>query len=157
MRIAEVRPDEIAYLVQLGKELVMAGTFGVDGPEFDWNYTLMNTKRTLDLPDYYIRMAWDDNEVPCGFVAGHLTPFFFSPKLMAVEDGWFVRAGTPSRAKIAMQLMRGMMHWAIEEKQAVLLQTGDIASIDTVAVWALYNKLGFTRFGAIYKYAKGQG
>ena len=55
-----------------------------------------------------------------------------------------------------MRLMRGMMHWAIDECKAVLLQTGDIASIDTVAVWALYNRLGFTRFGAVYKYARGQ-
>ena len=156
MRITEVKQDEVAYLVQLGRELVAAGTFGSDGPEFDWNYTLMNTKRTLDLPDYYIRMAWDDDNMPCGFVAGHLTPFFFSPRLMAVEDGWFVRAGTKDRAKIAMRLMKGMMAWAIDECKAVLLQTGDIASIDTVAVWALYNRLGFTRFGAVYKYARGQ-
>jgi hypothetical protein len=75
---------------------------------------------------------------------------------MAVEDGWFVRAGTKDRAKIAMRLMKGMMTWAIDECKAVLLQTGDIASIDTVAVWALYNRLGFTRFGAVYKYARGQ-
>ena len=150
-----MQPDEIAYLVRLGQELVAAGTFGTDGPAFDWNYTLMNTKRMLDLPDYYIRMAWDDDNMPCGFVAGHLTPFFFSPRLMAVEDGWFVRAGTKDRAKIAMRLMRGMMQWS-DDKGAVLLQTGDIASIDTVAVWALYNRLGFTRFGAVYKYARGQ-
>jgi hypothetical protein len=156
VRIAAVQPDEVAYLVRLGQELVAAGTFGTDGPAFDWNYTLMSTKRVLDLPDYYIRMAWDDDNMPCGFVAGHLTPFFFSPRLMAVEDGWFVRAGTKDRAKIAMRLMKGMMAWAIDECKAVLLQTGDIASIDTVAVWALYNRLGFTRFGAVYKYARGQ-
>ena len=81
----------VAYLVQLGRELVAAGTFGSDGPEFDWNYTLMNTKRTLDLPDYYIRMAWDDDNMPCGFVAGHLTPFFFSPQADGCR-GWMVRA-----------------------------------------------------------------
>ncbi len=156
MRIAEVQPDEVAYLVGLGQELVMAGTFGSDGPAFDWAYTLANTRHALADKDHYIRMAWDDDDKPCGFVAGHLTPFFFSPRLMAVEDGWFVRAGTPSRAKIAMRLMQGMMQWAIDDRQAVLLQTGDIASIDTVAVWALYNKLGFTRFGAIYKYSRGQ-
>jgi hypothetical protein len=155
VRIAEVRSDEVAYLVQLGKELVMAGTFGTDGPEFDWNYTLMNTKRTLDLPDYYIRMAWDDDDRPCGFVAGHLTPFFFSPRLMAVEDGWFVRAGTKDRAKIGMRLMQGLMKWSIDERGALLLQSGDIASIDSVAVWAIYSRLGFTRFGAVYKYSRG--
>ena len=155
MRITEVKQDEVAYLVQLGRELVAAGTFGSDGPEFDWNYTLMNTKRTLDLPDYYIRMAWDDDGKPCGFVAGHLITFFFSPKLMAVEDGWFVRAGTRGRVRIAIELMHGLMRWAIDDKQAMLLQTGDIASINSTAVWAIYNRLGFTRFGAVYKYSKG--
>jgi hypothetical protein len=48
------------------------------------------------------------------------------------------------------------MKWAIDERGALLLQSGDIASINSTAVWAIYNKLGFTRFGAVYKYARGQ-
>jgi hypothetical protein len=156
VRIAEVQSDEVPYLVGLGKELVEIGTFGMSGPAFDWNYTMMNTKRVLDLPNYYIRMAWDDDNHPCGFVAGYVTPFHFSPALMAVEEGWYVREGTKDRTKIGMRLMQGLMKWAIDERGALLLQSGDIASINSTAVWAIYNKLGFTRFGAVYKYARGQ-
>jgi hypothetical protein len=155
MRIVPVAQDEVAYLVQLGKELVEAGSFGITGPDFDWDYTMKSTRDLLGRADYYIRMAYDDNDRPCGFVAGHVAQFYFSPKILAYEDAWFVREGTPSRAKIAIGLMRGLMHWALDAQGALLLQSGDIASINSTAVWELYKHMGFTHFGAIYKYSRG--
>lgn len=155
MQIVEITEQNIAYLVQLGKELVEAGTFGIIGPDFDWDHALANTKAAMQSDNYYIRMALDDNDDPCGFVAGHVCPFYFNPKLIAYEDAWFVREGTPGRARIAMLLMKGMILWALDEKKAMMLQSGDIASIDSTAVWALYSHMGFTRFGAVYKYSRG--
>jgi hypothetical protein len=88
----------------------------------------------------------------CGYVAGYVEHFYFSRRWQALEHSWFVREGTPFRAKIAMMLMRGMMKWAIEDMGAVLLQTGDIAGINSVGVDALYRKMGFQRYGSVYKY-----
>jgi hypothetical protein len=105
-------------------------------------------------PDYYIRVGIDDGGEYCGFVGGHVTPFFFSPKLMGVEDGWYVRAGTPGRTKIAVRLMRGFVAWCLDERGALLVQTGDIAAINSLAVDAIYKHMGFTRFGTIYKYER---
>ena len=155
MRIEPISGENVAYIVQLGKELVEAGTFGMSGPEFDWDFTMQMTRGLMERDDYYLRMAYDDEDRPCGFVAGHVSQFYFSPKLSAYEDAWYVREGTSSRAKIAMALMKGLVHWALDAKGALLLQSGDIASIDSTAVWALYNHMGFTRFGAIYKYSRG--
>ena len=155
MRIELITDENIAYLVQLGKELVEAGTFGISGPDFDWDYAMANTREALSRDTYYIRMAYDDSDTPCGFVAGHVEQLYFNPAWQAVEDSWFVREGTPSRAKIGMALMRGLIHWALDAKGALFLQTGDIASIDSNAVWTLYQHMGFTRFGSVYKYARG--
>ena len=53
-----------------------------------------------------------------------------------------------------MQLMRSYVNWCIDEKGAVLVQTGDIAGIRTVGVDAIYRHMGFTRYGTLYKYER---
>jgi ribosomal protein S18 acetylase RimI-like enzyme len=107
----------------------------------------------IDDVNYYFRMARDDTGY-VGAVCGSVAPFFFSPSLMGVEDAWYVREGTPNRAAIAMRLMRGFVDWCLDDKGAVLVQTGDIASIDTLAVDTLYRRMGFTRFGTVYKFVR---
>jgi hypothetical protein len=74
--------------------------------------------------------------------------------VLGVEQAWYVREGTVRRAAIGMQLMRGFIDWCMNEKQAVEVQSGDIAGIRTVGVDAIYRRLGFTRYGVIYKFAR---
>lgn len=154
VRIEPIIEDNIAYCVNLGKELVALGSFGQTGPEFEWEVALASTRASARDPDYYIRMAVDDNGEYCGFVGGHVTQFFFSSALMGVEDAWYVREGTPWRTKIAVSLMRGFVSWCLDVRGALLVQTGDIAAINSLAVDAIYKHMGFTRFGTIYKYAR---
>lgn len=154
MKIVPFTEENVSYAVQLGKELVAAGTFGTSGPEFDWDFTMAGTKFLMGLDRYYLRLAYDDGDDACGFVAGHVQPFYFSPKLGAYEDAWYVRSGTQGRTKIAVALMRGFVKWALDERGALLVQSGDIASIDTLAVDSIYKHMGFKRFGSVYKYAR---
>lgn len=154
MKIVPFTEENVAHAVQLGRELIAAGTFGLYGPPFEWDYALARTKSLMELDYYYLRLAYDDDNAPCGFMAGHVVPFYFSPKLGAFEDAWFVRPGTKSRTKIAVALMRGFVGWALDERRALLVQSGDIASIDSLAVDSLYKHLGFKRFGSVYKYAR---
>lgn len=154
MHIEPVDERNVAHCVQLGQELVKLGSFGQNGPRFDWDYALQSTLASLRSPDYYIRVGVDDRGDYCGFVGGHVTPFFFSPTLMGVEDGWYVRDGTPGRTKIAVALMRGFVAWCLDERRAILVQTGDVAAINSLAVDAIYKHMGFTRFGTIYKYER---
>jgi hypothetical protein len=74
--------------------------------------------------------------------------------VLGIEQAWYVREGTARRAAIGMQLMRGFIDWCMNEKQAVEVQSGDIAGIRTVGVDAIYRRLGFTRYGVIYKFAR---
>ncbi len=155
MRIEPVTEQTLAYVTQLGKEMVELSQFGITGPDFDWNHSLAQTRWCLAQDNYYIRMASDDLNKPLGFVAGHVVQFHFSPLWMGMEDAWFVREDTVDRAKVGMALMRGFVRWALDDKKAVMVQSGDIAGINSEAVWALYKHMGFRRFGSIYKYSRG--
>jgi hypothetical protein len=151
MRIVQVDESNVGYAVGLGQELVSASVFGDTGPAFDWQHTLASTRHAASSPHYFIRLAQSDDGSYTGFVGGHLSPFFFSPRLMGIEDAWFVREGAPDRTKAAMMLMRAFVDWCID-RDAVLVQSGDIANINSVATDTLYKRLGFRRFGTAYKY-----
>jgi len=151
MPIVEVDESNVGYAVGLGKELVSASLFGQTGPAFDWGHTLTTLRYAASTPTYFIRLAQSDSGEYTGFVGGHLSPFFFSPVRMAIEDAWYVREGTPNRTVVALTLMRAFVLWATEQ-DAVLVQSGDIANINSVATDALYKRLGFERFGTAYKY-----
>jgi hypothetical protein len=95
--------------------------------------------------------------VHTGLMLGRVQPFSFSPRLFGDEVLWYVRQGSPNRTKLAAELMQRFVNWAIDERGAVRVQTGDIANIDTLAVDALYRHLGFTRYGTIFKYERERG
>ena len=40
MKIVPFDEGNVAYAVQLGRELIEAGTFGLNGPPFEWDYAL---------------------------------------------------------------------------------------------------------------------
>lgn len=154
MRYVPMDENNIPYCVAVAKELHGLGTFGRHGPEFDWDFCTAQFIDVCRSKDYYNRFAVDSDGVFIGGVVGHVMPFIFSPKLVAIEDAWYVREGAEDRTKAAVVLMRGFVKWALDEMDAVLVQTGDIAAIDSVAVDNLYRHLGFKRFGTIYKYAR---
>jgi len=146
--------ENIPYAAQLGKELYELGSFGIIGPTFDWDYTIRSLMHARTDPNRYLEFAVDDDGIFVGGVFGHVDAFFCSPKLLGIEDGWYVREGTPSRAKVAMTLMRNFVDWCLDERGAVLVQTGDVAAIHSHAVDTLYRHMGFTRFGTIYKFQR---
>jgi hypothetical protein len=118
---------------------------------FEWNHCLATMRKVVASPVFFVRMAGNKDGF-CGAVVGHVDQFFFSPKRMATENAWYVREGTPFRAQIAMTLMREFIDWSMTDMGADHVQCGDIANINTMAVDALYRRIGFKRYGAIYKY-----
>ncbi len=155
MKIEPVQHSTVAYAVQLGKEVIEQSQLGILGPDFDWDHSIATVRTYIDNPNQYMRLAFDDDGSVMGFVGGRVVQFFHSPRLMGIEDVWYVRESVVPRAKVGMALMRGFVGWALDEKKAVLVQSGDVAGINSEAVWALYNHMGFKRFGSIYKYTRG--
>jgi len=152
VNIVPLTLDNIPYAVNLAQELHRLGTFGREGPEFDWDYCTHTMILATKDPNYYFRLATLDDAY-VGAVCGKVVQFFFSPKIMGLEDAWYVREGTPKRASIAVKLMQGFVGWCMD-RGSVLVQSGDIAGIQTLGVDALYRHMGFTRYGMIYKYAR---
>jgi hypothetical protein len=153
IEIERLNTCNVAYAVGLAKELHALGTFGADGPEFDWDHCMRTMQHVMQSPTHYFRLARDDTGY-VGAVVGHVEAHFFSPQLMGIEEAWFVREDTVNRAAIGLRLMRGFVEWCIHEKGALSVQSGDIASIQSVGVDALYRRMGFARLGVIYKYVR---
>ena len=144
-----VTESTVAHGVQIAKELIELGSLNT--VPFDWQHALKTLRMIMVSDMWFPRLAYNSNGL-CGTLLGHADTFFHSPRLVAHENGWFVREGTPFRAKIAMTLMREFMEWALQYKGADHIQCGDIANIRPIAVDALYRKLGFKRYGVIYRY-----
>jgi hypothetical protein len=145
--------ENLPYAVGLAQQLHGLGTFGTDGPVFDWDFCRSTMARSLASPDHYFMLARNADEY-VGAVVGHVTTHFFSPAIMGIEEAWFVREGTTDRAAIGMGLMHGFVDWCMNEKQALSVQSGDIANINSVGVDALYRRMGFARLGVIYKFVR---
>lgn len=154
MRIERLSNDNIGHACGLARELHSLGTFGIEGPPFDWDYNFGALKLAMERPEKFcVLLANCDGYV--GAVFGAVTTFLFSPSLYGVEEGWYVREGTPRRAAIASALMRTFTDWCYEpERNAVYVLAGDIAAINTVGVDALYRRLGFKRFGTHYRHKR---
>ena len=145
----------LAYAVGLAKELHGLGTFGRDGPEFDWSYCRRTMLGVMNDENCYFMLARDESGY-VGAVCGKLVTFYFSPKLMGIEDAWYVREGTPRRAAIGVRLMRGFVAWCFD-RGAVIVQSVVTLQAYAPLVWMpVYRHMGFTRFGTIYKYARAE-
>lgn len=154
MRYELLTPDNLPYAINLAKELHALGVHSIAGPEFDWHYSHHAFPRLYATDDGYMQLAVDDGGTYVGAVCGRIYPFIFSPRLQGIEDAWYVREGTPKRAAVACHLMRNFVSWCLDEKDALFVQTGDIADINAHAVDTLYRHLGFKRFGSVYKYQR---
>lgn len=151
MELLPLTLDNVAYAVGLAQEMHKLSTFNESGPEFDWEHCSNAMRYTLDNPNYFFMLAHDGDYV--GAVCGRVIPFYFSPKLLGVEEAWYVREGTKYRASIGMRLMESFVTWCYD-KGATMVQSGDVAGIRTVGVDALYRHMGFTRYGSVYKYVR---
>jgi ribosomal protein S18 acetylase RimI-like enzyme len=143
----------LAFAVGLAREMHGLSTFGMDGPVFDWEFCRSTMARTMQSPNHYFMLARNGDGY-VGAVVGHVETHFFSPKIMGIEEAWFVRENTPNRAAVGMKLMRGFVDWCMNEKHALSVQSGDIASIQSLGVDALYRRMGFARLGVIYKFVR---
>src|SRR5262245_11576631 len=103
----------IPQCVALARELHNLGTFGYNGPEFDWDYCTAQFIRVCKSPNFFHMFAIDEDERYIGGMIGHVETFMFNPKLMAVEDAWYVREGVKDRAKIAKHLMQSFVNWGL--------------------------------------------
>jgi hypothetical protein len=150
VKLTRVTEQNLAYCVQLAKELVDAAQFTVP---FDWDFATTQGRTSVQRTDCYNCMAMHGDDYT-GMVLGHVTHLYFSPALIGVEDAWFVRPGSPDRTRTASALMRGFVAWC-RDRGAIAVQTADTASIAPLSVDRLYRHLGFKRYGSVYNYTIG--
>lgn len=134
---------------KLIKELVSLGSFN-DLP-FDEKHTMKTIEHSLRTPGYFTLLSKDTeyNEYT-GIVAGHLSQMLFAPITIAIEMCWYVREGAYQRTLTGKRLMQTFEKWAFDNG-AKIIQTGEVAGINSVAIDRMYRLLGFSRAGTIYQ------
>jgi len=150
--------DNMAYGCALGKELHAQGALSYI--PFDESYNRALTAHKMHDPSWWLRLArTTDGGEYCGVMVGNVTSTLFSQRLIGYEQLLYVRKGTKYRGAIALNLVRNFLSWCYTIHGCVMVQSGDVAAINSLAVDALYRHAGFKRFGAIYAhepYAGGE-
>lgn len=116
---------------------------------FDVLSTTRLGMRCLNDPACFCQMAFDDAGVNVGCMVGYVTPLVFSNKIIGVEEGLYVRDGTPSRAGIAAEMLRRFVRFC-EDAGAVDVRTGVINGAENYAADVFYRRNKFRRIGTIY-------
>jgi hypothetical protein len=142
----------VPYTVQLARELHDLGSFR--DVAFEHDTTTQRMIAVMNDPSWFFQVAKDDDGIVCGAMCGCVDTFFFSRQLVANEHALYVREGTKGRTRIAAQLVRNFIKWALDDKHATHVQTGDVAAINSLAVAQFYKHLGFQQWGVIYKYSR---
>jgi len=146
IEIVPVDRENLSSGVMLCKELHDLGTLNV--VPFDVAYAVKQGEDLMTNPNWFVRLAKSNGKFQ-GIMMGYVTPFMFSPKIMANESCLFVRQQAKERTKIGSKLVKEFVAWA-KSKEAVLIQAGDIACIDSLAIDRFYRAMGFKRAGGIY-------
>lgn len=151
MLYEKVTPETVPYMAALCRELHSLGSYrDVPVDEVYLYNFIMNA--ACDPENWFTMLAKDDDGYYVGMVAGMIVPMVFTPRRIGIEHAWYVREGTPNRGKVAKQLMQNFVDWAVMERDAMHVQAGDVANINSVAVDGLYRLLKFKRAGTIYMY-----
>jgi len=151
MRIVPFAEHNLDDVVTLGAELHDLTPFAKTGPAYDAAFARRMVIGVMDHDAYYCRLAYDDTDCACGFLGGHVVPFYFSAALGAYVDLWFVRPGTVGRGRIAKSLMQGFIDWAFIVHGAVMIQGGDEVQIDRLAIDYMLRQFRFVPSGTLYK------
>lgn len=151
VHLEPVTTHNYAYMCALCKELHGLGT--MSHIEFDDSYNRAVIHTHMTNPVWFMMLARDMDGVEyVGAMAGHVQASMFSQRMMAFEQGLYVRKGTRYRGSIALALVRAFMRWCYDTHDCAMIQAGDVASIESIAVDALYRHAGFRRYGAIYNH-----
>jgi GNAT superfamily N-acetyltransferase len=97
---------------------------------------------------YFCQLAYI-NDTCIGCMAGYLTGLVFSAEHIGVEEGIYVREGTPQRAAIAAEMLKRFVRFC-KDAGCADVRTGVISNIDNYAVDIFYRRNGFKRIGTIY-------
>jgi len=154
IRLEPVNEQNMAYACAIFKELHGLGAMSCY--EFDESYNRAVTAHHMHEPGWWGRLARDVNDTEyVGVMVGNVQFALFGQHKIGVEHALYVRAGTRFRGAIAMRLVKDFMSWCYLVHDCIMVQSGDIASVDGEAARAIYIRCGFRNYGALYSHERG--
>jgi hypothetical protein len=143
----------MAYACAIFKELHGLGAMSCY--PFDDAYNRALCAHRMHNPTWWVQLARsvDDTEY-CGCMVGNVQMTLFSTARIGVEHALYVRRGTKFRGAIAFNLVRSFLSWCYDVHDCIMVQSGDIASVESEATRALYIRCGFKNYGALYSHER---
>jgi hypothetical protein len=152
-RIEPFDEHNMAYASAIAKELHGLGAMSIY--PFDEAYNRALIAHRMHDPTWWGRLARDTSDTEyCGIMVGNVQTTLFSQARIGVEHALYVRRGTKFRGAIAMKLVRSFVAWCYDVHDCIMVQSGDIASVESEAARALYIRCGFKNYGALYSHER---
>jgi len=153
-RIEKIDEHNLPYACSMFKEL--HGLSDLRRFPFDESYNRALTAHRMHDPAWwgYLARDLDDTEY-VGVMVGSVQTALFSLARIGFEHGMYVRAGTRFRLATALHLVNSFVAWCYYAHNCIMVQSGDIASINGQATHVLYRRAGFRPYGAIYSHERG--
>ena len=154
VQIEPVDEHNMPWACGLFKEL--HGLSSLSCYPFDDHYNRALCAVRMRDPTWWVRLARNVNgDEYVGTMVGQVQMTLFSQRLIGIEHLLYVRSTTSFRGAIAMQLVRSFMRWCYDTYDCIMVQSGDIASINGEASRAIYIRCGFKNYGALYSHERG--
>lgn len=120
---------------------------------FDESYTRAVTANLMHHPEWWgcLARSVDDTRY-VGVLAGHICGLLFSQAKLGKQCAFYVRANVHFRGAIAMTLLRTFTQWCYTEHGCIMVESGDVASINGEAYHALHIRAGYRHYGTLYNH-----
>lgn len=147
MKIRPACPDDLAELVELGRQMhAESPRFSKLGFDTFKVHALLAT--AMNDPRYFLMVADNDGEL-VGGLAGFMAPHWFSQDEVAQDLALFVN---PDRrgGMAAVRLVKEFVTWA-ESKSAKLIGLGISTGVLVEETAQLYRTIGLKQFGYLFE------
>ncbi len=147
----EYKPFEVERLrdiLQLGIAMQQEGDYAA--VPFDIEQAAKSIlAMVINNPNGFGLLAYTDQGVAAGMIAGSVTPYFFSQGSVASDFVWYVKPEYRG-SRAAIKLLKAFKSWATE-KGALQLYMGVTTNVSAERTGEMLKRFGFEHVGGNYR------
>ena len=147
MIIRQSKPSDVEELVELGARMHEESAYA--HLPYDAGKVRRLIASSAEESDTQLVLVAEAEGQVIGMLSGYLTDYFFCDETVACDMALFVEKGH-RRGGAAVRLIRGFQDWA-RRRGAREVYLAVSTGVDIDVTGRFYEKMGFSRVGAVYK------
>ena len=144
--IREAKLKDIPSIVKLGKEMIHEGRYSHAG--YDLSKMADFTQWYIESPDNLLLVSVIKGRIS-GFFFGYISEFYFSTKLMAGEELWYIAKENRGK-RDGVIMIKKFINWA-KSKGVIEISAGVSLGVDDEKAGRVLKGIGFEPAGQNYK------